>query len=535
MQRCIAYVRVSSPKQGEVSLPEQRRIIAEYAARHQITIIEWFEEKKTAAKRGRPTFAKMLAILRKGKASGVVIHKIDRSARNLRDWADLGELIDAGISVHLAGDNLDLQTRGGRLSADIQAVIAADFIRNLREETKKGMYGRLRQGLFPTGAPLGYLNNGKGKVKTIDPIRGPLIRQAFELYATGCYSLLSLRDELIRRGLAGRKGKPVSVNSLSLILNNPFYTGIIRVKATNETYSGIHEPLIPTRLFEAVQSRLHDKTHTKVRRHVFTFRQLVRCGTCGRTIVGELQKGHVYYRCHNGSCPRQAFREEVLDGAACREFDKLHFTDAERNKLRELVGREEQHAGKKRLEARRAIDLRLSQVTDRLMKLTDAYIDETIEKTLFEERKRRLIAEQRELEDRRQEFAQAQGTEGVVLAAILGRADGALLSYTAGLAEERHKLVESMTSNRLVRQNEPYFELSNPYSWVANRSSILLGVPPRSTNRSGFKVPEEDKFAYLEAMLEKLRQWIREHPETLTFRIPCLNVSSEYVPPAEDG
>jgi hypothetical protein len=57
----------------------------------------------------------MLRELRKGNARGVVIHKIDRSARNLKDWADLGELIDGGIEVHFANEALDLHSRGGRL------------------------------------------------------------------------------------------------------------------------------------------------------------------------------------------------------------------------------------------------------------------------------------------------------------------------------------------------------------------------------------------------------------------------------------
>ncbi len=96
----------------------------------------------------------MLRELRKGTARGVVIHKIDRSARNLKDWADLGELIDRGIEVHFANESLDLHSRGGRLSADIQAVVASDYIRNLREETKKGIYGRLKQGFYPLRAPI---------------------------------------------------------------------------------------------------------------------------------------------------------------------------------------------------------------------------------------------------------------------------------------------------------------------------------------------------------------------------------------------
>jgi len=87
----------------------------------------------------------MLKGLGSGDVNGVIIHKIDRSARNLRDWADLGELIDAGVLVHFANESLDLHSRGGRLPADIQAVVAADYVRNLREETRKGLYGRLRE------------------------------------------------------------------------------------------------------------------------------------------------------------------------------------------------------------------------------------------------------------------------------------------------------------------------------------------------------------------------------------------------------
>jgi DNA invertase Pin-like site-specific DNA recombinase len=159
-------------------LPEQREAIERHAAKNSLTISQWFEERETAAKRGRPIWNEMLKRLRKGKAHGVVIHKIDRSARNLKDWADLGEIIDQGIEVHFANESLDLHSRGGRLSADIQAVVAADYIRNLREEARKGFYGRLKQGFYPMRAPVGYLDQGAGKPKTIDPVRGPLIQKA---------------------------------------------------------------------------------------------------------------------------------------------------------------------------------------------------------------------------------------------------------------------------------------------------------------------------------------------------------------------
>jgi site-specific DNA recombinase len=168
----------------------------------------------------------MMRKLRKHEADGVLVHKIDRGARNLRDWADVGDLIDAGFEVYFVNENLDMKTRGGRLSADIQAVVAADFIRNLREETRKGFYGRLKQGFLPLPAPIGYLDQGKAKPKILDPERAPLVRQAFELYATAEYSLERLLEQLRSRGLTNRRGGTLSLSSLSVLLNNPFYMGL---------------------------------------------------------------------------------------------------------------------------------------------------------------------------------------------------------------------------------------------------------------------------------------------------------------------
>jgi site-specific DNA recombinase len=225
MKNVYAYIRVSTVKQGETgsSLNEQRVAIEAYARRHELTISEWFEEKETAAKRGRTVFNRMLSLLLKERASGVIIHKIDRSARNLRDWADLGGLIDKGTDVHFAHESLDLRSRGGRLAADIQAVVAADFIRNLRDEVRKGFLGRLRQGLYPLPAPVGYIDQGRGLPKLPDPAMAPLVQQAFRLYGTGQYNLFTLGTELHRLGLRNKRGGRVTRNGLSTLLNNEFY------------------------------------------------------------------------------------------------------------------------------------------------------------------------------------------------------------------------------------------------------------------------------------------------------------------------
>lgn len=311
MSSFFAYVRVSTSRQGSgVSLLEQRIAIERFARREGLSIRSWFEERETAAKRGRPVFQEMLKRLTAGEAQGLLIHKIDRGARNLRDWADLGELIDGGIDVRFVHDKLDLETRGGRLAADIQAVVAADFIRNLREEVKKGLEGRLRQGLYPARAPLGYLDMGAGKPKAVDPSTAPFVVEAFERYAKGT-TLSALSQELGERGFRNRSGRRVTINNLAHVLHNPFYAGIVRFRNDERPFKGRHEALVTEDLFRRVQAQFASRRGHKERgRHLFTYRRLVRC-TCGRFLIGERRKGHTYYRCHG--CKGVCVREEALN------------------------------------------------------------------------------------------------------------------------------------------------------------------------------------------------------------------------------
>jgi DNA invertase Pin-like site-specific DNA recombinase len=60
--------------------------------REHLNVVEWLEEKETAPKRGRPVFDQIIWKLKHRKADGLIVHKVDRSARNLKDWADLGRL-----------------------------------------------------------------------------------------------------------------------------------------------------------------------------------------------------------------------------------------------------------------------------------------------------------------------------------------------------------------------------------------------------------------------------------------------------------
>jgi len=483
MRQFYGYIRVSTTKQGEqgVSLDQQRAAIETYAVGHGFELVRWFEEQETAARRGRPVFGEMLKLLKAGRAAGVVIHKIDRSARNLRDWADLGELIDQGIAVHFANEALDLNSRGGRLAADIQAIISADFIRNLREETKKGFYGRLKQGLLPRPAPLGYLDCGKGKPKAVDPEKADYIRTAFQLYGSGRYNLKTLADKMYELGLRSRRGQRVSVNGMSTILNNRFYTGEIVVNKTKETFAGIHDPIITQALFDRVKAVLEGKSNRKIIKHQILLRRLFRCEQCGFYCIGERHKRAVYYRCHTSSCKTNFLREWKMEQAILRKFRKLEFTQEEKDLFRKRIVALRKDWLQPRQEMTERLRFELNRISDRMSKLTDAYLDQMIDKETFEQRKTTLIQERRSINDR---LVKSDGSPLLLadqLEQVLERAGNAYLTYKLGTPEEKRELINALTSYRCVFGKSVKIKLDLPFDCIANRFDIPNGSPHRST------------------------------------------------------
>lgn len=439
----------------------------------------------------------MLKLLRNGKAAGVVIHKIDRSARNLKDWADLGELIDQGLEVHFANESLDLNSRGGRLSADIQAVVASDYIRNLREEATKGIYGRLKQGFLPTRAPVGYLDNGGGKPKTIDPVRGPLIRKAFELYASGKFTILPLVDELYRWGLRNRAGTRVTRNGLSTILNNPFYMGLIRVQRTGQVYAGNHEPLISKRLFDDVQDMLAGRFKTRTKAHDFLFRQYITCKGCRYSLIGELQKGRVYYRCHTKNCPTKAIREEAVATVVEQNLRQLQFTDAERNYLVTRIQTLKAHWFEEKEKELGTLNVKLQKVSEHLIRLTDAFLDGTIEKEIYEERKASLLFEKRAIEDRLNDLRSNKTSIPEEVQKFLELAGDAYSSYQTPISRKKRRLLKTVTSNCSVDEENLDFTYAIPFREIAQRDKSIDGRPSKVTHRT------------LDALLDSLVAQIR--------------------------
>lgn len=486
MNQYFAYIRVSTARQGEqgVSLEQQRDAISRYAQRNRMELAQWFEERETAARAGRPVFGQMIKHLRAGRVRGVVIHKIDRSARNLKDWADLGEIIDRGVEVHFANEGLDLNSRGGRLSADIQAVVASDFIRNLKEETKKGFYGRLKQGILPMPAPLGYQNIGSGKPKEPDPKSAPLVRHLFEMYSTGTANFHGLLKEAERISLRGRSGKPITKNGLTKMLNNPFYMGLIQIKVAGQSFIGAHQPIVSKALFDRVQDVIHGRTNTRTNRHDFLFRRRLGCKGCGHTLIGETHKTFVYYRCQTRECPTTAIREEAAEGSFLKTFGRLRLFANEQQYCWQEVRRLKADTHKQTEDTINGLKLKLGQIDERLNRLTDAYIDRLIEKDIFEQRKTALLVERLDISETLAGWEGGKRSIADELLDVLERSNTAYSAYRSGIVPEKREMVDSMTSNRVLNGKVLEITPSSPFDLIASRSKIADGSPRRDIHRT---------------------------------------------------
>ena len=108
------------------------------------------------------------------------------------------------------------------------------------------MREKAEQGTYPGRASFGYKNDSLTRSITVDPQRAPILRKIFEMYASGQYSLATLREAVVKN-----LGVRINRSYLETILKNPFYIGQFVWQGIE--YRGRHEPLISLELFQRVQ------------------------------------------------------------------------------------------------------------------------------------------------------------------------------------------------------------------------------------------------------------------------------------------
>jgi hypothetical protein len=150
-------------------------------------------------------------------------------------------------------------------------------------------------------------------------------------------------------------------------------------------------------------------------------------------------------------------------------FQQIRFTEQERAYFKYRIVKLRETWASKRDEEVTSLNLRLSQIKDRLNRLTDAYLDGTLDKTMFEERKKSLFLEQKTTEENLTNVSHANRTSVDRVEKFLELAGNAWLSHKKALPEEKREMVEIFTSNRLLERKKIDLKPSLAFQDIANR------------------------------------------------------------------
>ena len=276
--RVVIYLRVSTEEQatmgGEAegySIPYQREAcLGKVRMLGGILVCEYVDAGESAKSAHRPKLQEMLRELKAKRVDYVVVHKIDRLARNRADDVEINAAIArSGAKLISVAEPVD-ETPAGKLLYNMMADVAQYHSDNLAVEVLKGMDTKAKRGGTPYRAPLGYLNrkefidNARNSYVVVDEERAPLVRWAFERYALGGWSIPQRVDALNAQGLRTRvsrklSAKPLTISGVHHMLRNPYYFGVVPYRGVY--HEGKHEPLISTELWLRVQDvlRARDK------------------------------------------------------------------------------------------------------------------------------------------------------------------------------------------------------------------------------------------------------------------------------------
>lgn len=456
MRKAVLYARVSSKEQEKegFSIPAQLKLLKEYAERHGLQVVEEFTDAETAKKAGRKNFLAMAEKLKKSKDIKVIlVEKTDRLTRNFQDYVLIDELIQKlDIEVHMVkeGEILSQKAKSHtKLIHGIKVVLAKNFIDNLSEETSKGMMEKAAQGHWPSAAPYGYRNNKETRLVELDPEKSAYVKRAFELYATGQYSVKRLINKLYDEGYRFRPStsKPYTSN-LHHMLTNKFYTGHFVFRRMHRV--GHHPPIISMDLFNQVQRQLKSAHKPDYEKRHIAFANLMTCGYCNCSVVGDIKKQkYVYYRCTHfkQKCPDKYIREEKLQEQFAEIVRAFTPTKEQYQWMVDGLKRINAMKDKEVSERREYLNNEINRLNNRLSQLYEDKLDGVIDIAFYQKKAKdgqeRLQDLQAQL-DRLQVASESQMELGLL---ILEFAKDAYPLFSRVDATEKAKLLKIVLSN----------------------------------------------------------------------------------------
>ena len=342
----VIYARYSSHAQRDVSIEQQIRACRAFADRQSIDVVQIYEDRAlTGTNDKRPGFQKMIQDAKKGLWSYVIVYTLDRFARDRYDSAVYKrQLKTAGVKVLSAMENISDDPTGILLESMLEG-LAEYYSKELSRKVLRGHQDNARKCLVNGALPLGYVKGPDNRYQICEA-EAEIVREIFRRVKDR-EVLAEIFDDLNRRGVTTKKGKPFNRSSFNQILSNERYTGVY-------IYHDIRVPggipqIIPQSLFDEVQSIIRLKpncrrdptgmTPQKRRREagVYLLTGKLFCGHCKSPMIGisgtsKTTEPHFYYTCKgrradHDSCSKKNLRRDHIESFVATALRDTMLTD----------------------------------------------------------------------------------------------------------------------------------------------------------------------------------------------------------------
>ena len=359
--KVFAYIRKSTEdnKQGQArrqknSIAYQKKAVKETAEKENLQIVRTFQDDKTGYKAFvREGLEEMLDLFKEqgkdGPIKGIVCSEHSRLARNFGDGGLILWYIQAGIIKQIyTYDKIFTD------SPNDQMMLAINFAMDKHASDETSFRSRrtwdlkASEGQPPNQHLTGYKYIGeKGKkVWKVDPVNAPIIKDMYERFATGEYTVAEIFDYAKSKELrSARTGKLYkSEKSIRDLLKKREYTGVFNYNG--EELPGSYKPLISSELFYKVQEILDDTAHPKqIGKNDYAYTGLIKCSVCGGNMSGTIRKGITYYRCLNRAEPCKShkdkrpsyLREDIIDDKITKLLQEIQISEKKFKELSSYV------------------------------------------------------------------------------------------------------------------------------------------------------------------------------------------------------
>lgn len=471
VKKAVIYTRVSTEEQAVRgnSLVDQEELLRKACEHHGVEIIDHIQDDGYSAKTfNRPSFQKFLARLKSSqiKVDFLYVVRWDRFTRNMENgYLMMHELRSYGVEVKCLEETYDTSDPASVMLRAIKMAEPEMDNRRRAKNTQMGIRRALKAGRYACGgAPIGYSWDRNGTHPMIKPNGSAgLVKEAFELYATGLYSIESVRK------IVQEKGLNIQKTAFNRMLRNPIYKGYIVVPELGDEEEqeviGIHEAIISRELFDKVQAvlaRILEKNASRIEkinyRDELPLRRILQCPKCNSSWTGSGSRGnggtYFYYHCQNG-CKERVKAEEA--NSVFSDYLKSFQVPPEVSNLYMAIMEDvfKTKEGDRDKEIK-SLQKHLDDFESKLLRIDEMYVEGKLEGDSYQRMKASYKGEIQRLE---MEIAQRKMTDTNFIkyyrygTSLLGNLD---FHYQQASPYIRKKLLGSIFTGKLIFENGNY-------------------------------------------------------------------------------